>query len=237
MCGLGFILLASLTDGPFLTRWAQEGKERRAVVAIRDPEKPFMQWGTRLFTAPCLSRHYDRAYCFTQASKKDQKEEIEAALEEALRNYETVDIFLLAHSNRYHEWVAEMDENLRFQRLRLVYNTGCYNAKQGDIWLKLGAKTYIGHPGSSMSPPFYVFFTRRWVRGSSAREAYDQGNALAKRLFFRLERAVPSRMDAEKIWKNTKAVFFGDPEVHIADRPHTKAGDQDARLVPPGKMD
>jgi len=214
-----FALLSHMTDVPSISLSGRPNRERRAVVAIRDPEKPFMQWGTRLFTWPYLSRHYGRAWLFTQASKEDQKEAIVAAMNEALRSCDSLDLFLLAHSNSFHEWVGILDEELRRKKLRMVYNTGCYNARQGETWLELGAKTYIGHPGNSVSPPFYVFYTRRWVKGSTVRDAFDEGNALAKRLFDRLERVMPSKIDSDKVWQTSHAILFGAGEMSIGDRP------------------
>ena len=55
----------------------------------------------------------------------------------------------LAHHNHFLYWVAQLPPEWRVH-LRVVYNTGCRDAGQGPSWLKLGARTYVGHSGDSV---------------------------------------------------------------------------------------
>lgn len=187
-------------------------------MAIRDNESPLMKWGTRIFTWPYLHGSYQDVFYFTQTSKPDKKQEFIDSLTDALTRYPSVDLFFLAHSNSYLEWVEEVDEGLR-KNLRFVYNTGCYNAKQGDAWLQVGAQSYIGHPGVSWSPFFYVPFLRRWVHGDPLQEAMDESNVLMEKSFRRLGAATRGAFDAEKIWENSKAQIFGNTEIAIGGMP------------------
>lgn len=153
----------------------------RAAVALRDHVIPFQQWGTKLFTLPHLESAYDHVYYLTEAIPGDQHDAMVADLEQALRENDEVDLFLLAHSNRFIYWASEVPPELR-EKLRLVYNTGCGDAVQGPSWLALGARAYVGHPSShSLSPIFYVYFLRRWVRGWSLGDAVSAANGEAHR--------------------------------------------------------
>ena len=96
----------------------------------------------------------------------DQHSEFVDALDEATRTHHAVDVFLLAHTNSFVDWVAELPADLRF-----MYNTGCRNVSQGPRWLALGAKSYVGHPGVSASPVFYYFMLRRWSGGQSLEQS------------------------------------------------------------------
>ncbi len=169
-----------LADGLSLIEPDSDFKSNRAVLAIRDSVPSFQQFGTELFTGPYLKSYYDKSFYFTQKTKKDKKEEIIEALVSLAKKYETVDIFLLAHTNKYLLWFQEVPLELR-RKIRLVYNTGCHNANQGKEWLYLGADSYIGHKGKcSLSPFFYVYFLRRWVSGYSLKAAVDESNEKAK---------------------------------------------------------
>ena len=178
---LGIVVVAA--DHPVMQRRAPAEGRTRAAVAIRDHVIPFQKWGTRLFTVPLLEEGYDRVYYMTQAHRGDRRAELAAALTDALTKHDEVDLFLLAHGNRFVDWVEEVDPALR-QRLRLVYNTGCAGGWQAPEWLRTGADVYVGHNADqSLSPAFYFYFLRRWVRGWSLDEAVRAGNqAAAQRL-------------------------------------------------------
>ena len=88
-----------------------------------------------------------------------------------------MDLYLLAHHNHYVNWVAQVPAAAR-SHLRLVYNTGCRDVRQGPRWLNLGARAYVGHPGESASPVFYFFFLRRWTRGYSLGEAVERSQPI-----------------------------------------------------------
>ncbi len=133
---LGLVIAAA--DTPVMRRRAAPAGRSRAAVALRDHVVPFQKWGTRLFTVPLLEEGYDRVYYMTQGHPGDRRAEMVAALDEALAKHDDVDLFLLAHGNRFVDWVEEVDPGLR-RRLRLVYNTGCAGGWQAEEWLAAGA--------------------------------------------------------------------------------------------------
>ena len=168
-------------DRPILRQRSLDTGVTRAAVAIRDHVIPFQKWGTKLFTVPHLEDGYDRVFYLTQDGYGDKQVELAQAVEDALRRYDQVDIFLLAHGNRFIDWIAEVDPAVR-HKIRLVYNTGCGGASQGAMWLSAGADAYVGHPAiHSLSPAFYFYFLRRWVRGYSLAEAVAEANRAAAR--------------------------------------------------------
>ena len=210
-----FLLLIVLTDRPFWSGDISKGKNQRAAVAIRDNVTPFQKWGTRIFTWPYLTNSYGTTYYFTQTSWRDnRKEDFQNSLKVALENYEQVDIFILAHANVYHLWVAEIDEDLR-TKIRLVYNTGCGDASQAERWLVLGADTYIGHPGASISPVFYFYFLRRWTQGYDVEEALEQSNRLTRNLLVRVAYFSIDQSEMEMIWKDSKAELSGRRDINL----------------------
>ena len=123
-------MLTAVGDGIYWHTAVPPGKEFRAALAIRDNVTPFQKWGSEVFTLRYLKRYYGGAWYFTQSKKGDLEKEITSCLDNALEHYSHVDLYLLAHTNEYIQWVARLPEERR-QRLRLVYNTGCYNQSQG----------------------------------------------------------------------------------------------------------
>ena len=213
-----FLLVSTLVERPFLDTRVPPGRENRAAIAIRDKVPPFQQWGTRTFTRRYLHRYYDASWYFTQAQKGDQKSAFIARLDEALSNYERVDLFLLSHTNHYVEWAAQLPAEKR-AHLHLVYNTGCHNLPQGTEWLDLGADTYVGHPGVSMSSIFYVYFLRRWTRGENVTQAMNTSNQNAW-WTFRLWEAVPFwDFNAEEVFAESEAALFGEGALDIGAAP------------------
>ena len=207
-------LLWLLVERPFLRAVVPPGREDRAALAIRDDVPAFQKWGTATFTHRYLQRYYGRSCYLTQAPGTDRKREFQAFLAGALASHRHADLFLLAHTNRYVSWVAELDPELTVN-LRLVYNTGCRDASQAQRWLRLGADAFIGHPGESQSPPFYFYFLRRWTVGRSAEGAAGEANVLARRAFDLAERLSFGRLDADELWEESRALSFGDTSVTI----------------------
>lgn len=210
LCGVSVIVL---TDVPLRAR-VPTGFERRAAVAIRDDVTPFQKWGSREFTLPYIAKHYGRAWYFTMSGDQHQIEEFHDAVGAALRQYAAVDLYLLAHSNKLIDWVAALPEEDR-ARLRLVYNTGCTDLKQGPRWLDLGAKAYVGHPGKSLSPVFYVYFLRRWTRGESLASAVSESNQRANRVYDRLGLASFGLLDPAQLKAESEAIVFGQDTLRI----------------------
>src|SRR5512145_786992 len=192
------------------------GKERRAAIAIRDAVPPFQQWGTKSFTLPYLERYYARAYYITEREHGKAQDAFIDNLQRALAQHEAVDIFILAHSNSYVRGVKAIAPESR-RRIRLVYNTGCYDVEQTQEWLQLGARTYIGHPGFSQSPIFYFFFLRRWTLGGSADLLIKESNALMRSVIDK-ERLLPMTLvDTEATYESSAARCAGECTLRIGD--------------------
>jgi hypothetical protein len=163
-----------LASGPVLL-FEPAAKSNCAAIAIRDDVNRFQKFGTRLFTYPYLDAHYEEVIYLTEYDSCKKKKEFIEGLNKLLSGRQQVDIFLLAHTNYYYDWVREIDPAKR-SNIRMVYNTGCYGKVQSDVWRGLGAKSYIAHEGESLSPVFYFYFLRRWCGGATIREAIDEAN-------------------------------------------------------------
>jgi len=215
---LSIWLVAWFADGLMLRNAKSSFRSERAVLAIRDSVPSFQQFGTELFTNPYLEAYYDESYYFTQKTRLDQKELIMASLERLTKKYETVDIFILAHTNRYLYWFKKLPAKLR-KKIHLVYNTGCHNAGQGKSWLKLGADAYVGHKGkTSLSPFFYVYFLRRWVSGYSLNQAVEESNNRAKIEIDLLKDYLPDPGKMDYV-QQTYGHLFGNPNLKIDRKP------------------
>jgi hypothetical protein len=213
VCVLGFV-----GDGIYWNTAVPAGKELRAALAIRDNVTPFQKWGSEVFTLRYLKRYYGGAWYFTQSKKGDLEQEITSCLNNALEHYPHVDLYLLAHTNEYINWVAGLPEERR-QRLRLVYNTGCYNQSQGPKWLELGAKAYVGHPGESWSSLFYYFFLRHWTRRGTIHEAVDASNHLTERTLEEWEVITFGHWTAASLMRESVASSYGDAQLRLEGHP------------------
>jgi len=207
--GVAYAAVVALTDRVFWDTSVPPGKKQRAALAIRDNVIPFQKWGSKQFTTPYLDRSYGTAWYFTQTDSEDCKQAFLARLNEALQRYSVVDLFLLAHGNQFILWVAELPPQQR-RRIRLVYNTGCRDLKQGPAWLQLGARAYVGHPGDSASPVFYFYFLRRWTRGATLREVIDESNGLMCSTLARAEFSSFGVLDASRVSQESEAFCYGD---------------------------
>lgn len=192
------------------------GREHRAALAIRDNVPPFQKWGTLLFTKRHLKKYYAASWYMTQEFKGDCETEFKEALLYALETYPAVDLFLLAHTNTYVQWVESFPEELR-QRIRFVYNTGCHNEPQGKAWLELGADAYIGHPGVSWSPFFYFFLLRHWTRGETLEEVLELGNRRMQQKFRQVEWLFRGKYDADTLIRESIASGIGNVQIRIGD--------------------
>lgn len=206
-------VLAVLVERPFAPVTRPAGP-RRAAVAIRDDVVAFQKWGSRAFTMPYLERVYDRVWYITANGRDDGRVALVAALDEAARSAEVVDLFLLAHGNGYVRWVTPLDASVT-SRLRLVYNTGCGDADQAPRWLALGADAYVGHVGESGSPVFFVYFLRRWAAGNSLGAAVDTANAATAEGLARLSWFGVSHDRTARWAEGSRAVRAGPPELRI----------------------
>ncbi|OQC08176.1 MAG: hypothetical protein BWX80_00590 [Candidatus Hydrogenedentes bacterium ADurb.Bin101] len=217
-CLLYAAIVVSAGDRLFPCYKIPPGREHRAALAIRDDVIPFFKWGTLLFTKRHLRKFYGASWYFTQARRGDGEAEFVAALTEALEHYPAVDLYLLAHTNKYITWVEPLPETLR-RRLRFVYNTGCHNKGQGEDWLALGADAYIGHPGESQSPFFYFFLLRHWLHGATLAEAMETGNRGMETKFRQVERFSGGRYDAGQALRESVASCLGNDRLRLEDLP------------------
>lgn len=211
---LAYAVVVALTDQVFWDTGAPLGKELRAAIAIRDNVSSFQKWGSKHFTAPYLYKYYDAAWYFTQTGQGDCKETFLSTLDTALQRYPEVDLFLLAHSNQYIAWVAETPPKRR-RHIRLVYNTGCRDLRQGPSWLGLGAKAYVGHSGLSASPVFYFFFLRRWTRGLTLNDAVEESNSLMRLNLARAEILSFGNVDAAIASQASEAFYYGNGQLRF----------------------
>lgn len=215
---LAYVVVVALTERVFCDTTIPAGKERRAALAIRDNVTPFQKWGSKHFTTPYLDRYYDTAWYFTQSDSVNCKQAFQSCLESALERYPEVDLFLLAHGNYLVQWVAELPAERR-GRIRLVYNTGCRDLQQGPLWLSLGAKAYVGHPGVSASPVFYFYFLRRWARGATLQDAMDQSNDLMRSTLTRVQYVSFGNVDAATTQQESEAFCHGDKGLRFTGAP------------------
>lgn len=177
-------------------------KKTWGAIAIRDNVNAFQKTGTALFTRNYL-RRYASSYYYTQDRAEEHRGAFVSKLNELLRTCDSVDIFLLAHTNRYYEWVEEIDPLLR-KKIHLVYNTGCSGFDQWETWKQLGVSHYVCHKSNvSISPVFYFYFLRRYFKSRSLREAITQSNIAMHLHLARIRKislgslAVPSRVEKE----------------------------------------
>lgn len=208
------LLFVTLVERPSWRFGSITGKERRAAVAIRDAESPFRQWGTKAFTLPYLEKYYASATYITDMPDANPLPDFVEGLQEALMEYETVDIFILAHANNYEAWIGAIDPALRM-RIRLVYNSGCYNAASANAWLEAGASTVVAHPGESESPFFYFYFLRRWTMGDTLDSVVADSNQWMKWVVDWNARLPGSDFDAEELYHATEAQCFGQCTIGI----------------------
>jgi hypothetical protein len=211
-------VLSAVGDGIYWNTAVPPGRELRAALAIRDNVTPFQKWGSAVFTRRYLTRYYGGSWYFTQSRKDDLEQEITSCLDHALEHYPSVDLYLLAHKNNFVQWVTKLPAERR-QRLRLVYNTGCYNQSQGPQWLALGAKVYVGHPGESWSSVFYYYFLRHWTRGGTVQQAMDASNHLMEKTLREWEMITFGYWHAASLMEDSVASCYGDAQLRLAGHP------------------
>ncbi len=207
--GLILTVAVSLTVAPAV-------KAKAAAVALRDAVPKYQQVGTELFTAPRLESAYARAWYLTATPDDDQHRAFVDALSEATRDHAEVDVFFLAHGNRYVRWVEEVPAAQR-ARIRLVYDTGGGSATQGPQYLRLGVKAFVGHPGGNIAPLFYVKFLPRWIAGEKLAPAVAAANAETHEAMVSMPgRAIATvtgwvsgrPVDTGALWDGTEAQVF-----------------------------
>ncbi len=200
------MVVAAVTDSGTTTVRARR-HECTTAIALRDWVPAEQMLGTMLFTRPLLAAGYD-AHVYLEATELDDgRARVIEALERARDDECTVDLFFLAHGDQFASWLEAMPMETR-PRLRLVYDTGAGDAMQGERWLDVGARAFVGHPGANMAPVFYAYFLPSWVGGAALNEAVGTAN---RKTFVTLDAARPY-LGAETgaLWRGTRAQVFGD---------------------------
>ncbi len=202
-----FVLIKWLSDKPF--SFPSNKKNKIGAIAIRDNVIPFQKLGSRLFTIPYLSAKYINYTYFTQYYKEDKREAFKDSLYSYLNKYDSVDIYLLAHTNYYYTWLDTFPRN-KLKKIRMVYNTGCGNANQANIWLSMGVSSYIGHTGiKSQSPVFYFFFLRRLLVSNNIKNSVDKANQMTES-FFSIYSFLDSQPGRKEMVEGSKATYYTD---------------------------
>jgi hypothetical protein len=202
-----FLLLLLFASGCATTaHGTATGRRAKAAIAIRDHVPGYQKVFTMQYTVPRLREAYDGYWYLTATEGDSKREEFLQALHEATSEYRVVDVFLLAHSNRYIDWVATLPEAQR-RRIRLVYDTGCGDVSQAQDWLSLGVRSFVGHGDDNVAPVFYVSFLPAWLAGRSLEESVEIANGLLRqRLFNPFLRPVFQSDDA--LYLRTRGVLF-----------------------------
>jgi hypothetical protein len=222
--GLTVVLLACPEPMVMGTRGSETAKWHacvQAAVALRDNVPAYQKQFTEQFTVPHLEAGYDAYWYLTQSDGDSQHEAFVNALGRATARCEAVDVFLLAHGNAFIDWVAELPPE-SLQRLRLVYDTGGGDAAQGPRWVALGAKAFVGHPGSNIAPLYYVNLLPAWLSGARLEDAAAGADqAVYDGLFGKTSTTVLDLVrkmgfhpqEPKDLWAGTQSQVYGDPNL------------------------
>jgi SAM-dependent methyltransferase len=219
---LASLLLVSTACTATRAHGLRAGLTRDAALALRDDVPDYQKGFTAQFTVPRLRDAYDAYWYFTQSPGHDVHADFVAALERATREYDAVDVFLLAHTNRFIDWIAELPPHQR-SRIRLVYDTGCGDAQLAQEWLALGVHSFVGHGDDNVAPVFYVSFLPAWLDGVGADEAVARANRAMEarltnplgRLALTLGRLISGeRRDPDELVRVTRGTHFTRDSTH-----------------------
>ena len=194
-----------------------------AAIAFRDDVPGYQKLASEKYALHYLDGTYESVEYVEATATDDGETRLLTAITTAASKHDTVDLFFLTHGNTYDSWASTLSGRTR-AKLRLVYNTGAGNARQGTSWLSLGARAYVGHPGGNVAPLFLTYFLPRWVKGIDLRTAVDESNAetksdltgsLAKRVSGVLDSFGGPHLDPPKLWAGTEAQLHGDPTLVV----------------------
>ena len=138
----------------------------------------------------------------------------EAQMSDMLKRLAAVDVFIFSHTNSYYRLFARLAPELR-KKIRLVYNAGCYNAMDSDLWMPVGIGAYIGHAATSCSPLFVYHFKHYWFWGYTVASATETANEATERDiqslgFGAVCMLMGSHPSREQAVKETRATAFGN---------------------------
>lgn len=190
----------------------------RAVLTIRDSAESYEQFFTEYFTKKYFMKSYNESVYVNLKSKIKDKNFVLASLVYLLEKYDQVDVFILAHTNKYSKWVDDIPSNLR-TKIRLVYNSGCKNAFQSEDWVNNGVTSYVGHKGeTSLSPIFFYYFLRRWINGYNLENAVNASNQKSKQSIKYIDKMNFNDSDLSYV-EQTEAHLFGQRRIIIDIKP------------------
>ncbi len=174
----------------------------RTAIAYRDNVPLEQQLGTWAWTLPWLELSYDEVETFTATGGNNKRAELIEALAEADDDACEVDLYFFAHGADYVSWIERAPQ---VPRLRLVYDTGAGDARQGPRWMKAGASAFVGHGGDNFAPVFFAFFLPAWITGSNVDDAIASANRKTLAVLERLG------IDADgRLWRGTEAIGYGN---------------------------
>jgi hypothetical protein len=151
-----------------------------AALVIRDNVDEAGKRITALYTLPYMDAYYGHFVYVEDADDTATVYTFVDTLNYLLANYDSVDIYILAHSNYYYTYFYSINPEKR-SKIRMVYNSGCHNDEQAISWKDLGAKYYIGHQGElSLSPVFYIYYLRRMFEANDFKTAAEQANIYSR---------------------------------------------------------
>lgn len=196
---------------------------RHAVVVLRDHVPGYQKLASQKFTLHYVEDAYDACTYLEATATDDARTRLLDALRTAAAANDTVDLLLLAHGNSYDRWVAALEPSV-LAKLRFVYNTGGGDAAQAPSWLRLGARAYVGHPGSNVAPVFLAHLLPRWVDGARLEDAVRDANdatkgeltsGTASAVASVVERLGGPKTDPAKLWAGTEAQLSGDGTITL----------------------
>ena len=199
---LAVVVVASVVLAVLAAWWPPPDVGCRAAIGYRDNVPLEQQLGTWAWTLPWLVVAYDELEIVTATRNNDKREALIEALADAADDGCEVDLYFFAHHGNFVSWIEQAS---RVPKLRLVYDTGAGDARQGPRWIESGAGAFVGHPGGNIAPVFFGFFLPDWIQGENVDDAVHTANNKTWAFIEALE------LDATgRLWRGTEAVAFGD---------------------------
>ncbi|MDP2345255.1 MAG: hypothetical protein Q8O67_30200 [Deltaproteobacteria bacterium] len=200
--GAAVVVVAFVVVTAVIAWWPPPAEGCRAAIGYRDNVPLDQQLGSWAWTLPWLVAGYDEVEIFTATASNDKRADWTDALADAADDNCEVDLYIFAHGDDYASWIEQAP---RRPALRLVYDTGAGDARQGHRWIAAGAGAFVGHPGGNIAPVWFGFFLPEWMTGSSVDDATATANAKTRTFIDTFG------IDASgRLWRGTKAVGFGD---------------------------
>src|SRR5688572_24046963 len=101
-----------------------------AAIAFRDDVPGYQKLASEKYALHYLEGVYESVEYVEATATDDGQSKLLALIDIAATKHDTVDLFFLSHGNHYDSWVSTLSPATRL-KLRLVYNTGAGNSRQG----------------------------------------------------------------------------------------------------------